>query len=158
MSNLVLVTESLTFIAGTDSLPVLDSWYSRCTPVTLSSTMPAQQNHVKSREGMNSVKKFGTTVGTRLGTPWGSTGYTVGLGTPTKLSRIIFKHSVSGPVDPQWTPQWTPRGSLGVHGPCKRKQPGGTSGDFFIKDLVSRPVDPCGPPVDPWGVHGLCVE
>ena len=26
LSNLVLVTESLTFMAGTDSLPVLDSW------------------------------------------------------------------------------------------------------------------------------------
>uniref|UniRef100_A0A182TY66 Uncharacterized protein n=1 Tax=Anopheles melas TaxID=34690 RepID=A0A182TY66_9DIPT len=40
LSNLVLVIASFTFIAGTVSLLVLDSWYSRCTPVTLSSTMP----------------------------------------------------------------------------------------------------------------------
>lgn len=34
------VTESLTFIAGTDSFCCLDSWYSLWTPVTLSSTIP----------------------------------------------------------------------------------------------------------------------
>lgn len=40
LSNLVLVTESLTFIAGTQSFPALLSWYNLCTPVTLSSTIP----------------------------------------------------------------------------------------------------------------------
>lgn len=40
LSNFVFVTESLTFMAGTVNLPAFDSWYKRCTPVTLSSTIP----------------------------------------------------------------------------------------------------------------------
>src|SRR6185312_2551304 len=40
LSNLDFVTESLTLIAGTSSLPASASWYRRCTPVVVSSDMP----------------------------------------------------------------------------------------------------------------------
>lgn len=40
LSNSVFVTESFTFMAGTVNLPAFDSWYRRCIPVTLSSTIP----------------------------------------------------------------------------------------------------------------------
>ena len=40
LSNLLLVTESLTLIAGNSSSPVLANSYSRCTPVVVSSVTP----------------------------------------------------------------------------------------------------------------------
>src|SRR6478752_6441810 len=40
LSNLDLVTESLTLIAGKASLPSLCIWYRRCTPVVVSSVTP----------------------------------------------------------------------------------------------------------------------
>src|SRR5690625_560180 len=40
LSNLDLVTESLTLIAGNASVPSLDIWYKRCTPVVVSSVTP----------------------------------------------------------------------------------------------------------------------
>ena len=40
LSNLDLVTESLTLIAGNSSLPSCANWYSRCTPVVVSSVTP----------------------------------------------------------------------------------------------------------------------
>src|SRR6476469_4000734 len=42
LSNLDLVTESLTLIAGTSSLPCSSIWYRRCTPVVVSSETPFQ--------------------------------------------------------------------------------------------------------------------
>jgi hypothetical protein len=59
LSNFVFVTESLTFIAGTDSLPALESWYSLWTPVTLSSTIP------KDGEGAN-IRNIGNSRMTNL--------------------------------------------------------------------------------------------
>ena len=40
LSNLLLVTESLTLIAGNSSVPALANSYSRCTPVVVSSVTP----------------------------------------------------------------------------------------------------------------------
>src|SRR3546814_7699812 len=40
LSNLDLVTESLTLMAGTASSPFCDIWYRRCTPVVVSSVTP----------------------------------------------------------------------------------------------------------------------
>src|SRR5579862_9964177 len=40
LSNLDLVTESLTLIAANSSLPCSANWYSRCTPVVVSSVTP----------------------------------------------------------------------------------------------------------------------
>src|SRR5690606_23520030 len=40
LSNLDLVTESLTLMAGKASSPFLDIWYRRCTPVVVSSVTP----------------------------------------------------------------------------------------------------------------------
>ena len=40
LSNLDLVTESLTLIAGNSSVPALAISYSRCTPVVVSSVTP----------------------------------------------------------------------------------------------------------------------
>ena len=40
LSNLLLVTASLTFIAGNGSTPSAWKWYSRCTPVVVSSVTP----------------------------------------------------------------------------------------------------------------------
>src|SRR5262245_36099512 len=40
LSNLLFVTESLTLIAGTSSLPASSIWYNRCTPVVVSSLTP----------------------------------------------------------------------------------------------------------------------
>ena len=40
LSNLLLVTESLTLIAGNSSSPAAASWYSRSTPVVVSSVTP----------------------------------------------------------------------------------------------------------------------
>src|ERR1700727_2573266 len=40
LSNLDFVTESLTLIAGNSSLPCSANWYSRCTPVVVSSVTP----------------------------------------------------------------------------------------------------------------------
>ena len=40
LSNLDLVTESLTLIAGKSRLPCSASWYRRCTPVVVSSVTP----------------------------------------------------------------------------------------------------------------------
>src|SRR5437879_13207589 len=40
LSNLLLVTESLTLMAGKASLPSLAIWYSRFTPVVASSVTP----------------------------------------------------------------------------------------------------------------------
>ena len=40
LSNLLLVTESLTLIAVNSSSPASASWYSRCTPVVVSSVTP----------------------------------------------------------------------------------------------------------------------
>merc|ERR1719189_177255 len=40
LSYFVLMTLSFTFMAGTESLLLWLSWYSLCTPVTLSSTIP----------------------------------------------------------------------------------------------------------------------
>src|SRR3546814_6639234 len=40
LSNLDLVTESLTLMAGTSSSPFCDIWYRRCTPVVVSSVTP----------------------------------------------------------------------------------------------------------------------
>src|SRR5438309_4228381 len=42
LSNLDFVTESLTLIAGTSSLPMAFIWYRRCTPVVVSSDTPRQ--------------------------------------------------------------------------------------------------------------------
>lgn len=40
LSNLLLVTESLTLIAGNGSSPAASNWYSRSTPVVVSSVTP----------------------------------------------------------------------------------------------------------------------
>src|SRR6478609_6057098 len=40
LSNLLLVTESLTLIAGNDSSPAAANWYRRSTPVVVSSVTP----------------------------------------------------------------------------------------------------------------------
>src|SRR6476659_1976345 len=40
LSNLLLVTESLTLIAGTGNSPAASNWYSRSTPVVVSSVTP----------------------------------------------------------------------------------------------------------------------
>src|SRR6187397_3050422 len=40
LSNLDLVTESLTLMAGNDSSPAAANWYSRSTPVVVSSVTP----------------------------------------------------------------------------------------------------------------------
>ena len=44
LSNLDLVTESLTLIAGKSSSPDSASWYSRCTPVVVSSVTPLRRS------------------------------------------------------------------------------------------------------------------
>ena len=43
LSYFVLMTLSFTFIAGAHNLPACDIWYSRWTPVILSSTIPYKQ-------------------------------------------------------------------------------------------------------------------
>src|SRR5690606_31854956 len=59
LSNLLLVTESLTLIAGTSSLPCSASWYRRCTPVVVSSETPFQPSTTV-------CQKFGRSLSTRL--------------------------------------------------------------------------------------------
>src|SRR5512142_3251715 len=59
LSNLDLVTESLTLIAGTSSLPASSIWYRRCTPVVVSSETP--------RHSLTTpVQKPGRSFATRL--------------------------------------------------------------------------------------------
>src|SRR6478752_3859877 len=46
LSNLDLVTESLTLIAGNDSSPAAANWYSRSTPVVVSSVTPCTDSAI----------------------------------------------------------------------------------------------------------------
>src|SRR3954447_15738721 len=46
LSNLDLVTESLTLIAGNASLPAAANWYSRSTPVVVSSVTPCTDSAI----------------------------------------------------------------------------------------------------------------
>src|SRR3546814_697551 len=59
LSNLDLVTESLTLIAGISSLPCSASWYRRCTPVVVSSETPFQPSTTV-------CQKVGRSLSTRL--------------------------------------------------------------------------------------------
>ena len=51
LSNLLLVTESLTLIAGNSSAPARANSYSRCTPVVVSSVTPMMSAAIRVNRG-----------------------------------------------------------------------------------------------------------
>mmetsp|Transcript_13686 Transcript_13686/g.43741 ORF Transcript_13686/g.43741 Transcript_13686/m.43741 type:complete len:338 (+) Transcript_13686:743-1756(+) len=58
LSNLDLVTESFTLMAGNSSVPAFSIWYSRCTPVVVSSDTPTSRSAmVRKRFGLSGISR-----------------------------------------------------------------------------------------------------
>src|SRR5579875_3130541 len=111
LSNLLLVTESLTLIAGNSSVPALAISYSRCTPVVVSSVTPlmpaailvhlpgCSASDLRSRPRMItcSSESSGAGVGTPPARSYSAPLCTSSVASPPS-SRIMFGPSPSGQV------------------------------------------------------------
>src|ERR1700722_12278640 len=115
LSNLDFVTESLTLIAGNNSLPCSANWYRRCTPVVVSSVTPlhcaairvnrcesaandrASSPRITACSSFSAVDTSGTAPTASYSTPL----WTSSVASPPS-SRIMF-----GPSDPSHVSAWS---------------------------------------------------
>src|SRR5215468_5251401 len=140
LSNLDLVTESLTLIAGNSSLPSVARSYSRCTPVVVSSVTPmtpaairvnrcgsfatlarSRSRMTASSSGSSSVAT-GTAPALSYSAPWctssvaspPSSSSMFGPSSPGQVSAWSVHHQYSLSVSPFQANTGTPRGFSGV--------------------------------------------
>src|ERR1700728_3269590 len=113
LSNLDLVTESLTLIAGNSSVPARDISYSRCTPVVVSSVTPmrssptlvhrpgvlASDSRSRSRMTFHSSGSSSAADGTPPACSYSAPLWTSRVASPPSSS------SMFGPVDPSTSDQ-----------------------------------------------------
>src|SRR6266566_4909677 len=140
LSNLDLVTESLTLIAGNSSVPSVARSYSRCTPVVVSSVTPttplailvnrswsaatlsrSRSRMTASSSGSSSVAT-GTAPACSYSAPWctrsvaspPSSSSMLGPSAPGQVSAWPVHHQYSVSVSPFQANTGTPRGFSGV--------------------------------------------
>src|SRR5690606_1816051 len=142
LSNLLLVTESLTLIAGNVSSPAAESWYRRRTPVVVSPVTPltdsatvvhffesaASERRSSSRKTLYSAESCSSSIGgtTPAFSNWAPLSTSIVAsppssrimlaGSPGQVSICSAAHQYSSRVSPFQAKTGTPLGSSGV--PC----------------------------------------
>src|SRR5690606_6280131 len=109
LSNFDLVTESLTLIAGTSSLPASIIWYRRCTPVVVSSDTPFQPAAAVFQNPGRSVRvrlsRSLMTCSSWFAPGWSTQSEPSSMSTPLWISKVASPPSStmsSGPCMPGW--------------------------------------------------------
>src|SRR6266516_2783165 len=143
LSNLDLVTESLTLIAGNFSVPAAAISYSRCTPVVVSSvtplTCPATAVHLPGLADSDRRSRPSTTRdSSELSSAADGTPPACSYSAPLCTSKVASPPSSSSMFGP------SPAGQLSAC-PCTTSTPPGT------RPSTRRPGCPSGPPACPPG-------
>src|SRR6201999_4190530 len=141
LSNLLLVTESLTLMAGNGSSPAASNWYSRSTPVVVSSVTPwtdsailvhlsfsvSKRSRTSDRKTFHSAESSSSAGGTTPAFSYCAPRSTSMVasppssrimlaGSPAQVSICSAAHQYSSRVSPFHANTDTPLGSSGV--PC----------------------------------------
>src|SRR5690625_2970704 len=115
LSNLLLVTESLTLIAGTSNLPASASWYRRCTPVVVSSDTPFQPAAAffqkPGRSSRVVLSRFLMTCSSWLSPGWSTQSEPSSISTPLCISSVASPPSSTISSGPSW-PGWVSASSV----------------------------------------------